>query len=228
MVEIADAGFTDPLDTIAARVRTESEVKASRFVADLVPVADLAAAEAAIAGIRREFHDARHHCTALVLGPDGQQQRSSDDGEPSGTAGAPMLAVLRGAAVTDVVAVVTRYFGGTLLGTGGLARAYGGAVGDAVAAATRLRRRTARRFAVDVGHEDAGRLEHRLRVFVDGAPGAAVTTGAYDASGARFEVLVLPDAAAAFTTLLAESGVDHHLDDLGTTVRSFVVARGSA
>lgn len=211
----------DPLDTIVAAVRTESEVKGSRFLADLRPVADLDGAEAVIAEVRREFHDARHHCTALVVGPDGQRQRSNDDGEPSGTAGAPMLAVLRGAELTDVVAVVTRWFGGTLLGTGGLTRAYGGAVTDAVAAATRLRRRTVERLAVAVGHEDAGRLEHRLRVWADATEIAAVAPGTYDADGATFEVTVLPADVHALETLLAESGLVYRLDPLGQTVCSF-------
>src|SRR5699024_1218857 len=78
--------------------------------------------------LRKQYWDARHHCSAFILGPQGQVQRSSDDGEPAGTAGAPMLEVLRGAEVSDVVAVVTRWFGGVLLGTGGLIRAYSDAV----------------------------------------------------------------------------------------------------
>lgn len=211
----------DPLDTIAAPVRTESEVKGSRFLADLRPVGDLDEAEAVIAEVRREFHDARHHCTALVVGPAADRQRSNDDGEPSGTAGAPMLAVLRGAELTDVVAVVTRWFGGTLLGTGGLTRAYGGAVTDAVAAATRLRRRTVERVAVLAGHEDAGRLEHRLRTWADATDLAEVSAGTYDAAGARFEVSARPGDLGAVETLLAESGVDHRLEPLGSAVRSF-------
>ncbi|WP_130650373.1 YigZ family protein [Egicoccus halophilus] len=209
----------DPLDTVAAPVRVESEVKGSRFIGDLVPVVDLAAADAAIVAARREFSDARHHCTALVIGPDGARQRSNDDGEPSGTAGAPMLAVLRGARLTDVVVVVTRYFGGTLLGTGGLARAYGGAVTDAVAAATRLRRRTVRRVAVHTRHEDAGRLEHRLRIWAGARGQVEVAPGTYDAEGARFELALLPEASDALHTLLAEDGGAVHLDELGTALR---------
>jgi putative IMPACT (imprinted ancient) family translation regulator len=90
------------LDTIARTVRSETVVTRSRFIATLAPVADEAAADDMIAAVRREFHDARHHCTAMVLGPAGQRQRSNDDGEPAGTAGAPMLAVLRGSELTDV------------------------------------------------------------------------------------------------------------------------------
>src|SRR5699024_12226704 len=71
--------------------------------------------------------DLRHHCTAMVIGPEGRLQRTNDDGEPPGTAGSPMLEVLCGEGLSDVVAVVTRWFGGTLLGTGGLVRAYSAA-----------------------------------------------------------------------------------------------------
>ncbi|MFA9431036.1 YigZ family protein [Egicoccus sp. AB-alg2] len=213
----------DPLDTIANAVRTESVVKASRFVADLVPVADLEDAEAVIAEVRREFHDARHHCTALVVGDDGGRQRSSDDAEPSGTAGAPMLAVLRGARLTDVVAVVSRWFGGTLLGTGGLTRAYGGAVGDAVAAASRVRRRRMERVALRVGHEAAGRLEHRLRTWADLTGGADVAAGVYGPTGAVFEVATLPEHRDALHQLLAELGIPYDLEDLGTEVRRLPV-----
>ncbi len=89
-----------------------------------LPVPSVAAADAVVARVRKEHWDARHHCVALVVGPHADQQRSTDDGEPSGTAGIPMLEVLRHRHVTDVVAVVTRYFGGVLLGAGGLVRAY--------------------------------------------------------------------------------------------------------
>src|SRR5699024_5749011 len=100
---------------------------------------------------------------AFVLGPDGATVRSNDDGEPAGTAGTPMLEVLTGAGLTDVVTVVTRWFGGTLLGTGGLVRAYSGAVREAVAAATVLPRRLVRLVDVSVGADRSGRLEHDLR-----------------------------------------------------------------
>ncbi len=92
-------------------------MKRSRFVCDLSPAASEEEARTFIDQVRSGTRDARHHCTAFVLGPDGATQRSNDDGEPSGTAGAPMLDVLRGRGLTDVVAVVTRWFGGTLLGT---------------------------------------------------------------------------------------------------------------
>ena len=114
--------------TVARSAVAETEVKRSRFLCRVERVESEEAARAVVDRARKEHWDARHHCSAFVLGPDGAVQRSSDDGEPSGTAGAPMLEVLRGREVSDVVAVVTRWFGGTLLGAGGLVRAYGDAV----------------------------------------------------------------------------------------------------
>ena len=114
--------------TIAGRSSAEIEVRRSRFVCDVERVESEEAAREFIEAIRSGSREARHHCTAFILGSNGAIQRSNDDGEPSGTAGAPMLEVLRGRGVSDVVAVVTRWFGGVLLGTGGLIRAYGDAV----------------------------------------------------------------------------------------------------
>ena len=116
--------------TVARDAEAEIEVRRSRFLCTVVRVEDEAGARAVVDRMRRTHWDARHHCSAFVLGPPpAPVERSSDDGEPAGTAGAPMLEVLRGhggAGVSDVVAVVTRWFGGVLLGSGGLMRAYGG------------------------------------------------------------------------------------------------------
>ena len=102
--------------------------KKSRFIASLMPVGSEEEALAFIASVRRKYYDARHNCFAFITGEDGETERCSDDGEPSGSAGRPMLEVLRGMGLTNTAAVVTRYFGGTLLGTGGLVRAYTQAV----------------------------------------------------------------------------------------------------
>ncbi|MEX2549860.1 MAG: YigZ family protein [Nitriliruptoraceae bacterium] len=207
------------LDTIAAEVRTEQEVSRSRFIATLAPVADLDAVGEVVARVRREFHDASHHCTALVLGPDGQQQRSNDDGEPAGTAGAPMLAVLRGAELTDVVAVVTRHFGGTLLGAGGLVRAYGGAVSAACDRARRLARRWVTVVRIDVPLADAGRIEHLLHRFTADV-GIPLEPGAYTADGATFH-LAVPDGGAMdhLEQLLAVEGLPRSVERLRREVR---------
>ena len=149
--------------TLARAAQASIEVKRSRFLATLEPVADEAAARAVVERMRREHWDARHHCSAFVLGADGAVQRSSDDGEPAGTAGAPMLEVLRGAGVSDTVAVVTRWFGGVLLGAGGLVRAYGDAVRAGLEEAGTLRRTLLREQLLVLDHADAGRVESELR-----------------------------------------------------------------
>lgn len=110
----------------------EYEEKKSKFIAHLAFADSEEMANAYIASIKKKYYDARHNCSALIIGEDSSLVRSSDDGEPSGTAGKPMLEVLLGSGLTNVVAVVTRYFGGTLLGTGGLVRAYTAAVKDAL------------------------------------------------------------------------------------------------
>ena len=150
-------------DTVARAATAEIEVKRSRFLGHVVPVTTEDEARAVVDAARKEHWDARHNCSAFVLGPDGAVQRSSDDGEPSGTAGAPMLEVLRGRGLTDVVAVVTRWFGGTLLGAGGLVRAYSDATKAALDAAGTRRRVLMSRFDLVAGHADAARWEAELR-----------------------------------------------------------------
>lgn len=147
--------------TIARAAEAEIEVKRSRFLCTLRRVDDERAARSVVEGLRKQHWDARHHCSAFRLHPD--VERSSDDGEPAGTAGAPMLDVLRGHEVCDVVAVVTRWFGGTLLGAGGLVRAYGDAVRAALDEAGTLRRTLVREHLLELGHADAGRVESELR-----------------------------------------------------------------
>ncbi|HAG69263.1 MAG TPA: YigZ family protein [Lachnospiraceae bacterium] len=106
----------------------EIEEKKSRFIATLMPVSTEEEAQDFINGMKKKFWDARHNCSAFVIGDNAELTRCSDDGEPSGTAGRPMLEILKGSGVRNAAVVVTRYFGGVLLGTGGLVRAYGDAV----------------------------------------------------------------------------------------------------
>lgn len=163
-------------------VTTELEVKRSRFITLLRRVDDEAAARGLLAEARDIFPDARHHCSAWVISvPDAQPLwHSSDDGEPSGTAGRPMLDILLGSGLTDVAAVVVRYFGGTLLGTGGLVRAYSDAVAAALARAPRVRLVTSELWTLLLPHADAGRVESELR-----GRGVAVHEVAYVADGVR-------------------------------------------
>ena len=110
--------------TIGNVGRGEYTEKKSRFLGEIHPVSTEEEAAAVVAQARKRYYDARHHCYAWILGADGAVRKASDDGEPSGTAGIPMLKVIDGAGLRNVVVVVTRYFGGTLLGTGGLVRSY--------------------------------------------------------------------------------------------------------
>lgn len=148
----------------AGEHRAEIEVKRSRFIAMVARVASEEEARAAIDRLRTEHWQANHHCTAWRIGEGGRSQRTSDDGEPSGTAGVPMLEVLKRRDVTDVVAIVTRYFGGTLLGAGGLIRAYGQAVTNVLDEVGIVERRPLSVVAVRASHQDAGRLDNALRM----------------------------------------------------------------
>jgi len=147
-----------------ARVGTyESEVKRSRFLCTLAPAESEAAAQEVVRAVRREHPDATHNCFAYVVGADGRWQKASDDGEPGGTAGTPMLQVLLARGVRDTVAVVTRYYGGVQLGAGGLVRAYGGAVSAALDSVGTVERRRLALLTVTADHGRAGRLENDLR-----------------------------------------------------------------
>ncbi|MFE2110712.1 YigZ family protein [Kitasatospora sp. NPDC059463] len=189
-----------PYLTIRSAGTHELEIKKSRFICHLARVADEDEAQAFIAGIRKQYWDARHNCTAFVVGDEQRRERSSDDGEPGGTAGVPMLEVLRRRGVTDTVAVVTRYFGGIKLGAGGLVRAYGSAVSEALDEVGLLERRPVALLAVTADHTRAGRVENDLR-----AAGYTVSDLAYEAAGVRIEVGVPEPEVAAFHTWLAEA-----------------------
>lgn len=155
--------------TAGPDVTGEYEEKRSRFVAVLRRCDDEEAARALISELRSAYPTARHHCSAFLVDVDGASriERSNDDGEPSGTAGIPMLDVLRGSGLTGVSAVVVRWFGGTKLGTGGLARAYSAAVTAAVDEAWRAGRvvEVVRipAWVAEVDHAVAGGLESAVR-----------------------------------------------------------------
>lgn len=121
--------------TAFKEAEAETEVKKSRFIAKLFHVASEEEAEELIKRVKKEHYSASHTCSAYILSSDGGLRHSSDDGEPSGTAGKPILDVLSGEGLSDTLVTVTRYFGGTLLGTGGLVRAYSGAAKAVIQAA---------------------------------------------------------------------------------------------
>ena len=149
--------------TVAGTGRGEYEEKRSRFLGEAHPVRSEEEITAILTRIRKQYYDARHHCYAWILGPDGQRRKSSDDGEPSGTAGAPILKVLDGAGVTDVLIVVTRYFGGTLLGTGGLVRSYTQAAVRALEDAGTARMCECSVFAAEIPYSALDRVLYMLR-----------------------------------------------------------------
>ncbi|MFW7413446.1 IMPACT family protein [Demequina sp. SO4-18] len=177
--------------TIAAPVEHRLEVKKSVFLARLEPASSLEAADAVVARVRKDHWDARHHCVALVIGPHADRQRSNDDGEPAGTAGAPMLEVLRHRDVTDVVAIVTRWFGGTLLGAGGLVRAYGGAVTGALDRAQLVDRVHLTRVTADAPHAESGRIVAYLHQWAE-THGAVLDEPTYGAV-ASLSIHVAPE-----------------------------------
>lgn len=210
--------FTTP----AAEVFTTLEIQRSVFLTLLVPVSTEEAAREVIEEQRRAHHDARHHCSAFVLGPDRDIQRSSDDGEPGGTAGVPMMQALLQREtrdgvrdLTDVVAVVTRWFGGILLGAGGLVRAYSNAVSGAIDAAETTRFARRRELWVDAPMSLAGRAEHALRLL-----GYPLLDVGYDAAGVSL-ALAVPDSQDELVA--AEAQVARSLAGEATTRRGAAV-----
>ncbi|AXE76680.1 YigZ family protein [Streptomyces sp. R-74717] len=149
--------------TVARAGVHETEINRSRFICALAPAATEQEAQDFVARIRREHPTATHNCFAYVIGADASVQKASDDGEPGGTAGVPMLQMLTRREMRYVVAVVTRYYGGVKLGAGGLIRAYGGVVGEALDELGTIIRQRFRLATITVGHERAGKLENDLR-----------------------------------------------------------------
>ena len=186
-----EQAYVRPADEL---VTHEFEVKRSRFIGWVARATTEEEARAVIAAAREEYPDARHHCSAFIVHQDGAQpiERSSDDGEPSGTAGKPMLEVLKGSGMQDVVAVAIRYFGGIKLGTGGLVSAYTASVADTLEQVTRVTREVRELGTVDFPHAEAGRIESELRTagidVVDVEYGRAATYTLAFAPGERERV----------------------------------------
>lgn len=140
----------------------EIEEKKSRFIAHVFYVENEQMATEKIAEIKKLHYDARHNCYAYILGEDGAKVKSSDDGEPPGTAGKPIMEVLKGEGLTNVLVVVTRYFGGTLLGTGGLIRAYTDATKDGLHNSKTARRLKGVKLKITISYNDEGKLRRFL------------------------------------------------------------------
>ena len=162
MSSLAPAGVLVPADTSASEI--DLEIKRSHFLGLAARTTSEAQAREFIASRRALYPDARHHCSAFIIANPGATptERSNDDGEPSGTAGKPMLEVLRGSQIFDVTVVVTRYFGGTLLGTGGLVRAYSQATAQALEQLSLCRRSQQYLWQLRAPVAEAGRIEAEL------------------------------------------------------------------
>jgi uncharacterized YigZ family protein len=183
--------------TLRRRATHEDVVKRSRFVAVVAPMASPDQAEALVAEVRAAHPDAGHVCWALVW---GVQRRWSDDGEPGGTAGRPMLEVLDKRGLDRVVAVVARRFGGVKLGAGGLARAYGGAVARAADAAGTAFVPDRDAIRVEAPFADADALLRALAA----CPEVALDAPAYGADGVELSGTVLRDAGSRVEALVAD------------------------
>ncbi len=151
-----------PYSSPVASCRTQTEIKKSLFIADIIPVHTTDDVESALAAIKKEFKDATHHCYAYRLGTTQIAEKSSDGGEPSGTAGRPMLDVVQGAGLRNVLVVVTRYFGGTLLGTGGLVRAYSQAVQEGLANSVLIDEICGVRLLIETDYNGIGKIQYLL------------------------------------------------------------------
>lgn len=143
--------------------RETTVIQKSRFIACVCPCRSEEEARTFIAQIRAEFPDSSHVCTAYMIGENNEIQRSNDNGEPSGTAGVPMLESIRKSGLSDVCACVVRYFGGIKLGAGGLIRAYSGCVSSALANAPKTRDVRYLRWKINYPYEMTGVMDHWLR-----------------------------------------------------------------
>lgn len=136
--------------------------KKSRFIADVFPVRNEEETAEIIERIKKQYWDARHHCWAYVIGEKQVQERFSDDGEPSGTAGKPILEVIRGQKLHNTLIIVTRYFGGTLLGTGGLVRAYTQASQAGLEQSTVITKTEGFRMNIKTDYTGLGKIQYLL------------------------------------------------------------------
>lgn len=148
--------------TIAKKAEAEISEKKSRFIATVMPVKTQEEAEEFINELRKKYWNAAHNCYAYQIGMRNEIQRFSDDGEPQGTAGKPILDVLKGEDLKNTAIVVTRYFGGTLLGTGGLVRAYGKSAKEGILEAGIIERILMRRYFIKVPYHIMGKVQYLL------------------------------------------------------------------
>ena len=176
-----------------------TEEKKSKFIGSIIPVSSEEKALEFIKETKKKYYDARHNCFAYVIGENNEIQKASDDGEPSGTAGRPMLDVLLNENIHDACVVVTRYFGGTLLGTGGLVRNYQGAVKEALSDATVCTMKFAKKVAVTCDYGSVGKIKYILE-----SEGLKETGSEYT-NNVKIETVLLPEQFPGFVAKVNES-----------------------
>ena len=159
-VKMGDTAVTDSYRVLLSGGEGEIVEKKSRFIATIRKCETEEEAVAFIEEMKKKYWDARHNCSAFIIGSRGELTRCSDDGEPSGTAGRPMLEVLTGSGIRNIAVVVTRYFGGTLLGTGGLVRAYTQAVKEGLAHCETGIMKKGCRLEIVTDYNDVGKLQY--------------------------------------------------------------------
>lgn len=168
--------MTDHFQTIANSAQAELREKASRFIAHAEPISSREQADLVLAKLRKKYHDATHHCYAFCLGVESEEIiRVHDDGEPAGTAGKPILQVIRGHGLTNLIVVVTRYFGGTKLGTGGLVRAYGDVTTLVLAQCRPVKRFIEKTWRIHCGYEHSALVMKWIE-----KSGARIVASSYD------------------------------------------------
>ena len=149
-------------NTLRGEAIGEIVVKKSRFIANIFHVESEDEALSILERMRKQYWDARHNCYGCIIGKNKELVRFSDDGEPGGTAGKPILEVIKGRDLTDILVVVTRYFGGVLLGTGGLVRAYTRAVQEGLAASRLATLRYGTRLWIETDYQGIGKIQYIL------------------------------------------------------------------
>ena len=190
--------MTESYKTVSGEGEAEIVEKKSRFIAHVFPVESESEALEQIEKTKKKYWDARHNCYAYVIGIDGKLQRYSDDGEPGGTAGMPMLEVLLGEEVKNTLVVVTRYFGGTLLGTGGLVRAYSKSTKEGLLAAGIRECVLYRRINITVDYSLSGKIQY------EAAQGGHLTEDTVYAENVLFKLLVKTGSADGFAKRITD------------------------
>jgi len=155
----------EPYFIVKEGASAEIKIKGSRFIAEAFPVSTALEAEAILADVKKKGYDATHHCSAYKIGADGLIFRYSDDGEPNSSAGLPIFRQIEGHEFTNVLVVVTRYYGGTKLGTGGLVRAYGDAAGLALDASSREEVIPRTEVVIEFDYDDTSPAMHTVSQF---------------------------------------------------------------